>query len=355
MFRGIFRKMVKEDRRKQWYVNRQRYKENLAHGLIKHRITRFFYYMFNDAYKLEIETASDGILDFHQTDEGLYYALRIAIHRIEKGLVAVPQKSIFAAGYIIETVNNFKHLYTNQVLTQTDTLWFGDVLEAYFNTVDTSNKFIKEAKNIFEEFYKDLGRLEAKDNQAPYVRERPENLPTYEQLKSLSMYRRSVRTFRNQSVEKDVILNAISIASLSPSACNRQAYFFKIYDKNESEIFKQVVELPPGVKSFKHSIPTIAVVVGKYNTFSYEGDRYNPILDASLASMSFIYALETQGISSCILHWPENLKAERSARKLIGLEETERIIMFIAFGYPALEQTVAKSTKKDNEFLVSFD
>ena len=88
---------------------------------------------------------------------------------------------------------------------------------------------------------------------------------------------------------------------------------------------------------------------------SNEGDRYIIYTDSSLAVMSFIYALEVQGISSCILHWPEVQSKEKEISKILNLKPDERVIMFMSIGYPDPEGKVAFSKKRDVELIRQYN
>lgn len=351
----ILKKLLPKSIKAKVMVVKSKYKMSRYKRLSHSKLSRSINYYLNSSFKLEQEVVATGINKFYHTDEGVYYSLRIDIHRIEKGLVMKPIRKSFAKNYIESCVSNFLKLYEHEVISSKDAKWFFDVLEDYFNSVDTEDSNIKNAKILFDKA--DLHKLkdDTREKESPFIRKKPDGLITVAQLEQLATYRRSARIFEDRIVEKDIIENALRVASLSPSACNRQPYVFKIFDKTNETLFNEIVNLPPGASAFKDSIPSIVAVVGKYNTFSYEGDRYNPITDASLATMSFIYGLEVQGVSSCILHWPEDIKCEQKLRKLISLEEEEKVIMFIAIGYPDQDNKIAKSTKKELSAIYTYN
>ncbi|WP_353961444.1 nitroreductase family protein [Mycolicibacterium tokaiense] len=66
---------------------------------------------------------------------------------------------------------------------------------------------------------------------------------------------------------------------------------------------------------------------------------------ARLAAMSFIYALETMGLSSCAINWPTWSPRRSAMAKLLGLEPDERVIMLIAVGYADPEGLIPYSQK----------
>ena len=62
--------------------------------------------------------------------------------------------------------------------------------------------------------------------------------------------------------------------------------------------------------------------------------------------MSFILSLETMGLSSCALNWPDLKDSEYKMNQALKLTPNERVIMLIAFGYPDPAGMVAYSQKK---------
>jgi len=88
------------------------------------------------------------------------------------------------------------------------------------------------------------------------------------------------------------------------------------------------------------------VVVGQLRNYFSERDRHLIYIDASLAAMAFAYALETQGLSTCMINWPDMEDREQRLAALLNLEPDERPVMCMALGYPDPEGLVAYSQKK---------
>jgi nitroreductase len=62
--------------------------------------------------------------------------------------------------------------------------------------------------------------------------------------------------------------------------------------------------------------------------------------------MSFVLALETLGLASCCINWPDVESRERGMASLLRLEPDERVVMLIALGYPDPDAMVPASGKK---------
>src|SRR5690606_20955791 len=168
---------------------------------------------------------------------------------------------------------------------------------------------------------------------------------TYDDFYNLAKLRRSVRWYEDKPVPRELIDKAISAAVLSPSACNRQPFEFRIFD--DKELIQKVANISWGTLGFSHNFPVILVVIGKLEAYFDERDRHVIYIDGALASMSLMYALETLGLSSCPINWPDVEQFEKQMEKLLGLEKNERPIMLMSLGYPDKEGLVPFSEKKD--------
>jgi nitroreductase len=281
------------------------------------------------------------------------YLLRRNIHRLEKGLLMRPRREIFALGYILETVECYEKIITSRESDSSieyELQWAHDVLEKYFSVV-SSHQTIDEARRKF------LGLDKPGTDGAehvPYKRDLSTPSPvSYEALLKLARRRKSVRWYLPKPVPRELIDKAVSIAALSPSACNRQPFQFYIFD--EVELVQKVAEMPMGTQGFSHNIPVVVAVVGRLRAYFSERDRHLIYIDGALAAMSFMYALETLGLASCPINWPDMEHRERKMAKLLGLELDERVIMLISLGYPDPEGMVAYSQKKALGEILSYN
>ncbi len=145
----------------------------------------------------------------------------------------------------------------------------------------------------------------------------------------------------------------MQVALLAPSVCNRQPFEFRIFD--DRALVKKVIEIPFGLAGYGHNVPVVAVVVGQQRHFFDERDRHLIYIDSSLAVMGFLLALETLGLSSCCVNWPDIESQEKEMASLLGLSPDERPVMLLAIGYPDLDGMVANSTKKSLSQLRHFN
>ena len=71
--------------------------------------------------------------------------------------------------------------------------------------------------------------------------------------------------------------------------------------------------------------------------------------------MPFMMALETQGLSSSVINWPDFEPLELKMQKTIGLDPADRVVMLIAVGYPDPDGVIPYSQKKSLDTLRSYN
>lgn len=318
------------------------------------RLTSNLYYLlFSRAFNREQNQVLKGKFTYLKSLESPIKSqvlLRRNTHRLEKGLLMIPRRSIFALDYITETVDALDKVMEVKIsnsssVDEGEVKWAFNVLEEYFSAT-SEHEIINSAKQRFKSIKKDYkDTVEIK--YVPYKRlldEKRKSIPSFDQIAELAKFRRSVRWFEQKNVPRVLVDKAIEIGGYAPSACNRQPYEFRIID--DPELVKNVVSLPKGTSGYNHNIPMIIVVVGKLDAYFSERDRHLIYIDSSLASMSLVFALETLGLSSCCINWPDIEHLEKRMEKVLKLESHERPVMCLAVGYAAEEGMVAYSKKK---------
>ena len=303
----------------------------------------WFYHWFNSQFDREQRAVLAGRNAYDQQQGiGLQSSalLRRNTHRIEKGLSMSPRRAVFAQEYILETVACFSLCVECSQLCSEELSWAHDVLSHYFEVVEHTD-LVEQAQLDFESAKSkylvrvDGGKCDPELTQAskiPYQKhEIRHSGVTAEQFHGLCVQRRSVRWFTSEAVPDELLNKAIETASLAPSACNRQP--FQFYVANGDDMATKVAKLAGGTVGFADNIPCTLVVVGDLSAYALERDRHVIYLDGALASMQLMLALETLGLSTCPINWPDIEVPEQKMAKLLKLEEHQRPVMLIAVGY----------------------
>ena len=314
-------------------------------------LSSLYYGIFSTAMRQEHYSVLMGKHQYKKnlvSAKGTSFLLRRNTHRLEKGLIMRPRRAVFGKEYIQETVDAYLKCYDpNGESLQGELKWAHDVLTEYF-AVTGSDPVIDAQRARFQVAQQQ--RIEPPS--IPYQRDLSAKPISFDEFYALSRLRRSVRWFLPKPVPRELVDNAMLVAAQAPSACNRQPFHFRIYD--EPTWVEKVASIPMGTKGFAHQFPMIIVVTGQLEAYFDERDRHVIYIDASLATMAFLYGLETQGLSSCVINWPEINEKEKKMAKLINLKASERAILLIAVGWPDPEALVPYSQKKSLDQLRSY-
>lgn len=318
------------------------------------RLASLFYATVSAAFGREHRAVVHGIRRYKEltrTASQTNYQLRRNVHRLEKGLIMRPRRPVFAADYIGQTVTAYRRVAvagaSDPALVDPDELrWAHDVLAEYFAAVG-HDRAVDRARSEFASA-PDLEEIDARF--IPYRRALDEEPPIgVEALMALAHRRRSVRWFLPLPVPHDLVDRALEVAAQSPSACNRQPFEFRIFD--DPPLVRTIAAVPLGTKGFADNLPMIAVVVGRLHAFRTERDRHLIYIDGGLAVMSFILALEAEGLSSCCINWADLPAQERDIMRILNLQQDERVVMMIGIGYPDPDGLVPYSQKKPLDLL----
>ena len=273
--------------------------------------------------------------------------LRRNIHKLEKGLIMQPRRDVFAEGVISETVSTYESALKRGNLDKEEKKWFTDVLTKYFAVVKNT-EIIIQAKEKFE------ACVEQDYNDNKFIPYNFDTLPelsvSYDQLNKLFLKRRSVRWYKNKDVSMDLIEKAVSLATLAPSACNRQPYSFYVSESRQKAV--EIAQCAGGTPGWADGIPCTIAIIGDLSAYPREQDRHLIYVDGSLASMQLMLALETLGLSSCPINWPDIESAEKKMANLLKLKPYERPIMLLSVGYAQDDGGVAYSQKKNANSLI---
>jgi len=312
------------------------------------RLSILYYFVFDRSFDREIQAVLAGKIS-HKDEEKMskvdYFILVRNTHRMEKGLLMRPRKDVFGKDYLTEMLNSYESIWKvqNEDMDNLQLKWFYDVLSEYFSVVNNEDPLIAKEKLRFDKLSAFVSKEPTKS--IPYYRAHANQTDiTFDEFFKLCKQRRSVRWFLNKPVDRNIIDQAILAANQSPSACNRQPFEFRIFD--DPEIVKHIVDFPMGTSGYGKSIPVFIVIVGNLDAYFNERDRHIIYIDASLASMSLMFALETLGLGSCSINWPDIEFREQKMESFLHLEKHQRPIMCMGIGYPDPDGMVAYSEKR---------
>jgi nitroreductase len=320
------------------------------------------YGLLNPRFRREQRAVLAGRREYWRSMAGAQRSsplLRRNIHRLEKGLVMRPRQAVFAADYIEETVEALLQAEQYGALEEGEHRWAIDVLESYFAAVSAAPS-VDRARALFGQ-HASLSAIAGAGIAQPGVargvawapRLRSEGARAsvaYADFLALCQQRRSVRWFLAQPVPEDLVLKAIAAAAQAPSACNRQPFAFRYFDRPEDA--RRIAGIAMGTTGYAQQLQALVVVLGDLSCYPHERDRHVVYIDASLAAMQFMLAIETLGLASCPINWPDVESLERRMEAELRLPAHWRPLMLIAVGYPDPDGGVPYSAKKPTSALL---
>lgn len=270
--------------------------------------------------------------------------LRRSIHRIEKGLISRPMRKSFAADYIEGTLETYLNLCNAETEDEGELQWARDVLARYFESThhSTDDRIVRARKHW--QAADDCPSV-VSDDLSPFPYHAITSESAFEELSRVSMNRRSVRWFKPDTVPREVIERAVEVGLTAPSACNRQSYRLELIQ--QGDLLDEVAAIPMGTAGFAQQIPLLGVLIGQHRGYEHHRDRHAIYVDGGLFSTGFILALESQGVSSCCINWPEIPSLNKRMSATLGLQRDERVVMLIAIGYGIDGQEVPRSHKRN--------
>lgn len=156
-------------------------------------------------------------------------------------------------------------------------------------------------------------------------------------LQHLLASRSSIRTLRPTPLDPEQILQAIALAQLAPSQCNRQSS--RVHAYQDPARIQELLALQGGSRGFADSVGNLFVVSSEICAWGGPGQRNQAYVDGSLFAMCLMLACRSMGWGTCPLNLAIDHKTESAIRRAGGIPAGERLIMMIAFGEPLAPET----------------
>jgi nitroreductase len=155
--------------------------------------------------------------------------------------------------------------------------------------------------------------------------------------------RRTIRSFKEKSVDEKLIIRLIDAARLSPSAANLQSlkYAFVTDEKTRLEMYpyiKYAGYTPEWEYPFEIT-PTAFIVLLNDSCIR---PKEKSEVDAGIALMALSLCAEGEGLGSCIIASVNRAEV----KQLLGLDENLDILYLIGIGYPNQINKLVESEEK---------
>ncbi|PKQ65517.1 nitroreductase [Labilibaculum filiforme] len=170
--------------------------------------------------------------------------------------------------------------------------------------------------------------------------------------------RRSVRKFKEEKVDREIMKEIVSISRWAPSWGNFQVARYTLID-NKEVITKLATD---GVDGFVYNVNTLKEAKGvavlsfvKGKSGKADSDDYITskggaweIFDAGIACQTFCLAAHAKGVGTCVL----GIINDEKISGIVGLPEGESVAALIVYGYP--DETPKATPRKNVEDIMRF-
>jgi len=162
----------------------------------------------------------------------------------------------------------------------------------------------------------------------------------------LARHRQSDRGYSERAVAREQIERCLAAATLAPSACNSQPWFFVVVDEPELRMAMAGALQGMGMNRFAVTAPVLVAVVAEKPTLlpRFGGlikDKPYWLMDIGMAVENLCLQAADEDLGSCIIGWFD----EPKVRKLLDIPREKRVPLVVALGYP-LDPAVRPKVRK---------
>lgn len=264
-------------------------------------------------------------------------------HRIEKGL-SLPEPRYFFGEAVLKRLS--ANLVEYSANFEKDSVYYFGI-----GSLNAYEDFHLNGKKALPEFFVALKeKIDNSDFNHPTCKlvGLGEFQPTKDYGPFFDEFSASRHSCRNFITEKPITAETfkamMSLTIRAPSVCNRQhwhAHFFTGEQKSK------ILALQNGNAGFTENIPYIAVISSDLASFYTPDERNQAYTDGGLFAMNLMYAMHSLNVSSCPLNWCNSFVMENRFHKLNYINNSESVIMVLAFGYRNPKGSYAKSPRME--------
>jgi nitroreductase len=155
--------------------------------------------------------------------------------------------------------------------------------------------------------------------------------------------RRSIRSYKDKPIEKEVLERVLEAGRLAPSACNYQPWRFVVV--TDPEMRKKVAKAACDQK-FVGEAPAIIVGCAIQTDRVMTCGQYAYPIDVTISMTMMQLAAVEAGLGTCWI----GAFHEDEVKKLLGIPKEVRVVQIMPIGYPT-SQPAARPRKPMSEFV----
>ncbi|WP_129975850.1 nitroreductase family protein [Rhodococcus sp. Q1] len=295
-------------------------------------------------YFYDARFMSSHLLDGGRESSHEQYRIMLRVHSLEKGMAYRSPRSFGAAKAValaqmlenasIETRMSTAHQMGKSVLRA----W----LEFHADRDDKN-------QDAYETIRRFLARAEEPDVEAceagvRTISERDPKAWAKLPFDEFVASRHSTRRYSSEKVADEVLDEAVQLAMLSPSACNRQMVRLHVIDDPEGK--RLLYDTLHGTGGVDYDTCQMGLITYDSRSLEFYGERNQGYLNAGLFAMTLVYALHWKGVGACLLQFGNTAAEERVLIRGLGIPEYERAAVGISFGHLEASDVVPASVRR---------
>lgn len=311
----------------------------------------FFIVLKNYTYNFIRNIRYSGIL--HSNFSSLEAEIISHCHVIEKGMSFKKIRWGYGEAVIlnlIKLIEIFKDKYSNQNNDFSINMACS-VLNKYLNVNEESGFNIGSLEIKIKKFLKD-NDYNYDFGGRDYFTKESYLSGTKNDYQVFCKSRKSLRNFDDRNyIDLEIIKKAIDLARYSPSSCNRQPS--RVYIIEEKDKLKNILELQGGNRGFGEYADKLLILTVDTSVYTGPYQENLAYIDGGIFGMSLLNSLHYFEIGACSLHWAVSPKKDNKLRAITKIKRCENVIFLIAIGCIPTEFCVAKSKRKDVEYIIN--
>lgn len=305
--------------------------KDLIVNLLPPKIRRCFFYpmIVSNSYREEIDLAESILLMRHEGTnlDCEYWAaiLRKYSHIIDKGLQRCDCEAGHSKKFYFLAIEALGKITEKRIIEDPSIIW-------------ARNKIIE---------YEEFQDKNCRDSEyLPFA----STICTYDQLYDVIQTRRSVRTFKNNAVERTSIEKIASVINWAPSSCNRQTA--KVFIADFPEIIQKCISANSGATCLGDNIPCFMSFCVDLRPYDMPHEMTLPILDTALGIQNCCLTAQSLGICLTLLNWTHHTnEQDKVLRESLGIPPYYRIVANAVLGYPEKGAPIPSRKHPENTYV----
>ncbi|MDE5778417.1 MAG: nitroreductase family protein [Lachnospiraceae bacterium] len=148
-------------------------------------------------------------------------------------------------------------------------------------------------------------------------------------FEKFSETRHSIRMFKDEKIEEDLIKQAVRLAQTAPSACNRQSV--EIFHISSADKCKEILDLQGGFKGAS-VVNDLLIITSNLSLYTSLYELNTGYVDGGIFAMNLMYALHYYGIGSCPLLWNDDCDKREKIRDMVKIPMKNMIVLLLPIG-----------------------